>query len=415
MLIKKVLSLSCISGLASLLALITNVYMARYFSIEVFAKYSVIMSIVSIAIVIGCLGYDSVIMRFSKSTDELNIFLRDLIYNSCWVVVLFLMSLTVIIHFFASVSLFESVIWSSFSLLLCFGSIRVAIYINLNEQVFGQGVEKLLKAALIFISIYYASLLDESAQLLTIALCMLFSCLLCSAISWFKLRALGLLNFKDSSPGTKSTRPNLSLFMIGILLALYGNIDLIFISDIFSDAVVANYALSIKLSLAINIVIIAVNQALTPIFAKKTNKKFKVKKAADSGLIIALFFSLIFFSLVLLLKDEVVTYFGDDYSMSKDLLLFSAFILLTNVLFGQTFTMMKVWGLENKLLTYMIIAFIAKYIFVFFFHERIGYLVFMFGNLIYVIAWNVLSLYQLKKKFSIDPSILGIDLFNYRK
>ncbi|HHX8448249.1 TPA: lipopolysaccharide biosynthesis protein, partial [Vibrio diabolicus] len=188
----------------------------------------------------------------------------------------------------------------------------------------------------------------------------------------------------------------LSLFSIGIIIAVYGNIDIVLISKLFSDDVVANYALSIKLSLAINIVILAVNQALTPIFAKKKSNRSEVKKAADNGLIIAIIFSLIFFIFVVTFKDMITEYFGDEYSITKDLLFLSAFVLLINVLFGQTFTMMKIWGFEKKLLTSMLIAMVLKYLFVYLFYETVGYMVFMFGSFIYMIVWNMLSLYQLK-------------------
>ncbi|UPS14601.1 oligosaccharide flippase family protein [Vibrio alginolyticus] len=415
MLIKKVLSLSCISGLASLFSLATNIYMARYFSIEVFANYSIIMSIVSIAIVIGCLGYDSVIIRFSKNTTELNSYLCNLIFNSWWFVAIFLFLLVVIINLSVRVSLFESIIWSIISLLLCLSALRLSIFININKQIFGQSVEKLTKTFLILASIIYSSLVDEDKQLFTIAICIFISCLFCGLISFFKLRKFGLLNFNELSNNTQNLKPNLSLFSIGIIIAVYGNIDIVLISKLFSDDVVANYALSIKLSLAINIVILAVNQALTPIFAKKKSNRSEVKKAADNGLIIAIIFSLIFFIFVVTFKDMITEYFGDEYSITKDLLFLSAFVLLINVLFGQTFTMMKIWGFEKKLLTSMLIAMVLKYLFVYLFYETVGYMVFMFGSFIYMIVWNMLSLYQLKNKVKIDPSILGIDLFKYKR
>ncbi|MBH0093516.1 oligosaccharide flippase family protein [Pseudoalteromonas sp. SCQQ13] len=398
---KKVANLSFIAGITSILNFFLNFILARFYPVEIFAKYGSIFAIVNIAAILTTVGYESLILRFTDESSFVGLLRSSLISFFLASTLVFVSSVFVFVYYY-NVDFYESLIWSTLGPFLGISALRVSYYVNSNLQYRAQLLEKLLKTILcvFFISVNLYFFGSESS--LGISLSFFCANILVLFISSFFIGKR--ISKTTGGDGTDFIWPNWALFFIALVVVLQANLDVLLLSKLESEINLALFLVAQKLAIASNIVILTVNTVLVP-YVLKSNVESEIKKNLNIGLYISIFASLVFLSTCFLFGRNILTLFGPEYVEADNVLNFIALNMLISVIFGQTFTLMKTWGYEKYLLLFITISILLKISITIIFHEYFSLIHYVIVSIFCTFLWNLLCLIYLKVKTGINPSI----------
>lgn len=388
---------------------------ARLFGAEVWGQFSLALSVILLASILGSVGLDTAILKLVSSNIDKQ--LISGLYKQVLIITL-IISLAVTYLFYISSNWLASFVFSNPELHSLFQLASFAVVpfvlIKLNASVL-QGLGKTDKyffikfasqhiLGLIFLFILFLFFKINNI-VLTAYITGLYFFVIVTFYWVFSEYELNLLNSDISSSVSYSTIFTLSipLLFAGSMIFLNKWVDTIMVGIIMDEQNVGVYNIAVKLSGLLAIVLTAINAISAPEFSKNyasgDSGKFEEFIQASTNLIFV--FTVPFFLILIFFSEFILGIFGDEFRVGWLALSILCIGNLVNALAGSVGYILQMTGSQNAFMAITTGATIAGIILNLFLIPLYGIEGAASATCITMIIWNVSCVIYIRYKYKI--------------
>jgi O-antigen/teichoic acid export membrane protein len=204
----------------------------------------------------------------------------------------------------------------------------------------------------------------------------------------------------------------LPLWGAGIIFAMIQQMDVVVVGLLANAGETGAYFAAQKTAALLSLVLIAGGLVTAPIMAALYEKKQSQELqdlCRQMVIAIAVVTSLGFLFLVLF-GNVLLSIFNPSFTSAYAILLILAFGAMIDAVSGPTAYLMQMTSLETVYARMLALIYVFVFVLQFVFIPKYGVIAAAVANATGVIAWNCVSIYFLRKKIGVDPSLLGIFL-----
>ena len=254
----------------------------------------------------------------------------------------------------------------------------------------------------ITLSPYFEGMKDSGIiYLLLFVAALIIGGLLMLSFIFFKSTQRNLVDQNESTVSLLRSANPLHIYAVMSLLVVHG--DLLLLSLMKGEAMVGYYDIAVKLSLFVYTLAIAFNGVL-PIKLAEYIKMDGYDKVQDLSLASSRFLflsSLVVFLAIVLLSDQMLLFFGDEFIAVKSVLIVLAIAQFISCFAVPAVSILKMADSQNTLRNIMIFAGLFNLVLNFILIRQFGLVGAAFATLCTTIIWNGLCIYYVKKAHNV--------------
>ncbi len=208
--------------------------------------------------------------------------------------------------------------------------------------------------------------------------------------------------------GTKKSL--LPFWGAGIVFALIQQMDVVVIGFLANGGEIGAYFAAQKTAALLSLVLIAGGLATAPLMATLYEKKQKreLQKLCRQMVIVITVVTLLGYLFLVFTGSILLSIFNHNFISAYPILLILAFGSMIDAVAGPTTYLMQMTSLESVHARLIAIIYVFVFVLQLIFIPRYGVIAAAISNAVGVIVWNCVSVYFLRKKIGIDPSLFGI-------
>ena len=408
----------------SMLLIVTNL-----FTDEIVGKYQYLNSIIIVAGTVALLGSNVSFIRFAGEIwaegqyDSLNsLYIRN------FVIVLSMTVFFILLYLIMRMQLMPQYISAQddqiyiFSLLAlfpnCIAILNFQVLLSFRRLYLSEIFRNVVKLCLIILCILLFYYLGSKTSLLEAYVLSLW--LVAVLSTWYVWKELHRLPQQtkevmgDVITYRKILRVSIPMTLSFLSLLLMQQLDLILLKEYSAYENLAYYGVAVKISMMLNIALVAVNQVVGPQLAEFYYKKDKkgLKDIVEKSIILNTALSLPVMIIVLMMPETILSVFGSNYILAKDALIILLIGQALNAMMGSTDLYLNMTGKQNYFQKIIFIALIINVILNFVLIPQFGMIGAAIATAISLVFWNILGVIYI---YRVDNIILIINFALIKK
>lgn len=202
----------------------------------------------------------------------------------------------------------------------------------------------------------------------------------------------------------------LPLWGAGIIFAMIQQMDVVVVGFLVSGSETGAYFAAQKTASLLSLVLIAGGLVTAPIMATLYEKKQtqELQKLCRQMVIAIAGVTFLGFLFLVLTGNVLLSIFNPSFTSAYYILLILAFGSMIDAVSGPTAYLMQMTSLETVYARMLAVIYVFVFVLQFIFIPRYGVIAAALSNATGVIVWNCLSIYFLRKRIGVDPSLFGI-------
>ena len=392
---------------AAILNFGSNVLVSRLFGEGVYAHYSFITTLITILSTILTLGLGNYLLITLPKAQAAS-WGRLVSSSNTLIVGFFLLAIFPIIIYlqregYTGIPI-ALVVFSLASLMASY--IRQPVYYAWSRPIYYQCVDKFIRVCVFVVSMILMNYVFNIEGLLLILLSLSLSYSVPNVVFWLDGKRHRLDFFSLGKPlSFKEVGKTSKLFVILVTTTMLTNIDILIMKNIASQELLAYYSAAQKISLVGNMFLMALSGVATPAIVRfqavmDTQLKGYVKYISLFG-----FVSLLLYLCAMLVFGKLLlSIFGKNFEAAYTALILLSVAIAISGFFGQTLTLMKVYGNFNAAIFYLLFALFVKLILICLFYKLGVLTVVACSTVSSVIIWNSLCALHLYFRNGVSSS-----------
>jgi O-antigen/teichoic acid export membrane protein len=202
----------------------------------------------------------------------------------------------------------------------------------------------------------------------------------------------------------------LPLWGAGIVFAMIQQMDVVVVGFLLNGGETGAYFAAQKTASLLSLVLIAGGLVTAPIMAAlyEKNQTQELQKLCRQMVIAIAIVTLFGFLFLVLSGNILLSIFNSSYTSAYYILLILAFGAMIDAVSGPTAYLMQMTSLETVYARMLAVIYVFVFVLQFIFIPKYGVIAAALANAAGVIVWNCVSIYFLRKKIGVDPSLFGI-------
>jgi O-antigen/teichoic acid export membrane protein len=202
----------------------------------------------------------------------------------------------------------------------------------------------------------------------------------------------------------------LPLWGAGIIFAMIQQMDVVVVGLLANAGETGAYFAAQKTAALLSLVLIAGGLVTAPIMAALYEKKHtqELQKLCRQMVIAIAAVTLLGFLFLVLSGNILLSIFNPSFTSAYYILLILAFGAMIDAVSGPTAYLMQMTSLETVYARMLAVIYVLVFVLQFIFIPKYGVIAAALANASGVIVWNCVSIYFLRKKIGVDPSLFGI-------
>jgi O-antigen/teichoic acid export membrane protein len=204
-------------------------------------------------------------------------------------------------------------------------------------------------------------------------------------------------------------RSLLPLWGAGIIFAMIQQMDVVVVGLLANAGETGAYFAAQKTAALLSLVLIAGGLVTAPIMAALYEKKQtqELQKLCRQMVIAIAAVTLLGFLFLVLSGNILLSIFNPRFTSAYYILLILAFGAMIDAVSGPTAYLMQMTSLETVYARMLAVIYVLVFVLQFIFIPKYGVIAAALANASGVIVWNCVSIYFLRKKIGVDPSLFG--------
>jgi O-antigen/teichoic acid export membrane protein len=205
-------------------------------------------------------------------------------------------------------------------------------------------------------------------------------------------------------------RSLLPLWGAGIIFAMIQQMDVVVVGFLLNASETGAYFAAQKTAALLSLVLIAGGLVTAPIMAAMYEKKqiTELQKLCGQMAVAIACVTFCGFLFLVFTGNLLLSIFNPSFTSAYYILLILAFGAMIDAVSGPTAYLMQMTSLETVYARMLAIVYVLVFALQFIFIPRYGVIAAALSNAAGVVIWNCVSIYFLRKKIGVDPSLLGI-------
>ena len=222
------------------------------------------------------------------------------------------------------------------------------------------------------------------------------------------IRATGHVIAQSDWAGTKSSL--LPLWGASIVFAMIQQMDVVVVGYLMGGAETGAYFAAQKTATLLSLVLIAGGLVTAPTMAALYEKKnyAELQKLCRQLVIAIAVVTLLGFVFLVLTGNILLSFFNPSFTSAYSILLILALGCMIDAISGPTAYLMQMTSYEKSYLKIMVVCYVLVILLQFVLIPRFGGLGAAFASASGTIVWNLWSIWLLRSRAKIDPSIIGL-------
>ncbi len=219
----------------------------------------------------------------------------------------------------------------------------------------------------------------------------------------YELKKLDVSKNSNSISFQKIIKTSIPMTLSSIALLLMQQMDVLVLENYATKADLAYYGVALKLSMTISIILTAINQTISPKIAEfyfKNNFK-ELQKILYKSILMTTGLALPIALILSIFPNQILTFFGENYSKATGAMLILIMGQLFNALAGSTDLYLNMTGKQVFFQKVMMLALALNVILNFILIPLYGMNGAAWSTTISLTFWNITSIYYIKKKDNI--------------
>jgi O-antigen/teichoic acid export membrane protein len=202
----------------------------------------------------------------------------------------------------------------------------------------------------------------------------------------------------------------LPLWGAGIIFAMIQQMDVVVVGLLANAGETGAYFAAQKTAALLSLVLIAGGLVTAPIMSALYEKKQtqELQKLCRQMVIAIAAVTLLGFLFLVLSGNTLLSIFNPSFTSAYYILLILAFGAMIDAVSGPTAYLMQMTSLETVYARMLAVIYVLVFVLQFIFIPKYGVIAAALANASGVIVWNCVSIYFLRKKIGVDPSLFGI-------
>ena len=202
----------------------------------------------------------------------------------------------------------------------------------------------------------------------------------------------------------------LPLWGAGIVFAMIQQMDVVVVGYLLNGAETGAYFAAQKTATLLSLVLIAGGLVTAPTMAALYEKKSIAELQLMCRQLVLAIAAATFLGFVFLIfaGNILLGLFNHSFTSAYSILLILAFGCMIDAVSGPTAYLMQMTSLESVYARMLALIYVFVFVLQFIFVPRYGIIAAAISNAAGVIVWNCVSIYFLRKKIGVDPSLFGI-------
>jgi O-antigen/teichoic acid export membrane protein len=202
----------------------------------------------------------------------------------------------------------------------------------------------------------------------------------------------------------------LPLWSAGIIFAMIQQMDVVVVGFLANAGETGAYFAAQKTATLLSLVLIAGGLVTAPMMAALYEKKQtqELQKLCRQMVIAIAAVTLLGFLFLVLSGNILLSIFNPSFTSAYYILLILAFGAMIDAVSGPTAYLMQMTSLETVYARMLAVIYVFVFVLQFIFIPKYGVIAAALANASGVIVWNCVSIYFLRKKIGVDPSLFGI-------
>lgn len=200
------------------------------------------------------------------------------------------------------------------------------------------------------------------------------------------------------------------LWGAGIIFAMIQQMDVVVVGLLANAGETGAYFAAQKTAALLSLVLIAGGLVTAPMMATLYEKKQtqELQKLCRQMVIAIAVVTLFGFLFLVLSGNILLSIFNPSFTSAYYILLILAFGAMIDAVSGPTAYLMQMTSLETVYARMLAVIYVFVFVLQFIFIPKYGVIAAALANASGVIVWNCVSIYFLRKKIGVDPSLFGI-------
>jgi len=400
------------------LGYVFTLIIARGFGAETMGIYSLSLTVLGIAALVGKLGLDTALLKFvaELSAQKRNNDIRKL-YNKVLQISIPFSIIIAIALYFTSPMLAEFVFHkkylSDYFQIVSFGVVPIILMTINGEAIRGLKNIKvymfltsiaLVLIATVFLIIFYFYSQDSSVPLIA-QIISIFIVSILSFIFWYQLHGKGTKNDLSSEDINYKNIISVSLPMLitASMGAIMGVTDMLMLGIYATATDVGVYSVALKISMIASLALVAITTIAAPKFAEfwGRNDMDGLSKIAQQSTKLIFWTSFPVLIILLLFPSFILGVFGDQFIIGSVALMILAFGQFINAISGSVGYILNMTGSQKILQYTAMISAIINIILNYFLIPEYGLTGAAIATVISTACWNILCVIYIYKKMNI--------------
>ena len=202
----------------------------------------------------------------------------------------------------------------------------------------------------------------------------------------------------------------LPLWGAGIIFAMIQQMDVVVVGFLADAGDTGAYFAAQKTAMLLSLVLIAGGLVTAPMMASlyEKNQTQELQKLCRQMVIAIAVVTLFGFLFLVMTGNILLSIFNPSFTSAYYILLILAFGAMIDAVSGPTAYLMQMTSLETVYARMLAVIYVFVFVLQFIFIPKYGVIAAALANASGVIVWNCVSIYFLRKKIGVDPSLFGI-------
>ena len=209
---------------------------------------------------------------------------------------------------------------------------------------------------------------------------------------------------------TGTRKSLLPLWGAGIIFAMIQQMDVVVVGFLANGGETGAYFAAQKTAALLSLVLIAGGLVTAPMMASLYEKKqiSELQKLCQHMVIAIAVVTLLGFVFLVFSGNVLLSIFNHSFTSAYPILLILAFGSMIDAVSGPTAYLMQMTSLESIYARMLALIYLFVFALQFIFIPHYGVIAAALSNAAGVIVWNCVSIYFLRKKIGVDPSLFGL-------
>ena len=392
---------------------IATLVISNYYGAKVTGVFNLAFVIINMALLVGLLGFQTAIIRFTNELKERGQS-KDILKKMIIVSLSLSAVIAIGLEYFSktlSLNLFQEPLLEDYVRLMAFTLPPLAIFTILVEYI------RALR------NIMFSEMLRNSISVLFLATILLFTLwsgtrplvpakanvlatfLACLTAIIFFMKKLG--GFSDLQPGgmklSSIVRISLPMLFTASMFTLMGSIDRLMLGFFRNSAEVGIYSVALKVSSVVNILLVAINSIIAPKFAQLfwRNEWDSLENIIRFSTRLIFYSTLPCITVFLFFPTEVLSLFGRDFSSGSTTLLILTSGQVVNCLAGSVGYFLDLTGNQKIFRNIVAISTILNILLNMLLIPTLGIKGAAIATALSTMTWNITALLYIKRRYGI--------------